>query len=448
MKGASSSPPAQAFAALPPRQPAQAIVLIALLMIVLLAFIGLAVDGGTLYFTQRNTRNAADAAMLAATYQLCRGGTPAEVQASGLMAAEANGFNNDGATNRVTVNNPPTTVSVPGNPNEYVEVLIWADSPTYLIQLVYPGPTETTARAVGHCRPGGEAVPFSGYALVGLATLNPNMPDAVNAHGNSLVRIYCGGVFSNSTHGSESMWVHGTPDIEATDTSGVTDPNHPAYGLCNGATPQNGAAGGIRVSGAASISPAGIPNQPPITDPLAGLGEPPNPGNCRNPWSVPQPLPPGCYSGFSVQPNQTMVLAGGGVYYFTGSVNIKGTFVEAAGSPGLMIFQKAGSFETTAQSTIRLHAMSSGEWAGMLFYQARDNTNDVGLWGGAEMDVTGTFYAPNAETFILRGNSNSRVVAQVLANAVDFAGTSDFEIIYDESKFYKTVVPPRIEISE
>src|SRR5258706_8029961 len=53
------------------RHPGQAIVLIAVLMVVLMGFKGLAVDGGELYFLQKNAQNAADAAVLAGLYEIC-----------------------------------------------------------------------------------------------------------------------------------------------------------------------------------------------------------------------------------------------------------------------------------------------------------------------------------------------------------------------------------------
>src|SRR5437588_843868 len=50
---------------LTPRQPAQVIVLFAIALIAMLAMVGVAVDGGTLYVQRRTAQNAADAAALA-----------------------------------------------------------------------------------------------------------------------------------------------------------------------------------------------------------------------------------------------------------------------------------------------------------------------------------------------------------------------------------------------
>src|SRR5437764_648826 len=53
-------------------QSGQAIVIIALAMIVLLLFVGLAIDGNRLFELKRHEQNAADAATLAGSYARCK----------------------------------------------------------------------------------------------------------------------------------------------------------------------------------------------------------------------------------------------------------------------------------------------------------------------------------------------------------------------------------------
>lgn len=125
----------------------QAIVLIAMVMVVLIAALGLAIDGGGLFFLWRNAQNAGDAAVLAAAYARCTGG---DITTAGLQAALANGFNNDGVSNTVYINNPPADGEGAGNSN-YVQVKISADKPPFFIQLVYKGPLEVTTDSVAYC---------------------------------------------------------------------------------------------------------------------------------------------------------------------------------------------------------------------------------------------------------------------------------------------------------
>ena len=133
-------------------QSGQAIVLMAFMMLVLMAFLGLAIDGGGLFFLHRDTQNATDAAVIAATYARCTSDDPNVVEFAGYQAAARNGFHNDGARDWVVVNNPPDSGTGAGE-SEYVEVMITAAKPSYFIQLVFPEPLRVTSRAVGRCSP-------------------------------------------------------------------------------------------------------------------------------------------------------------------------------------------------------------------------------------------------------------------------------------------------------
>ncbi len=128
-------------------QSGQVIILMAFGMMALLAVLGLAIDGGRLYFLERDAQNASDAAVLAATHALCTNGSdPAQ---AAREAAARNGFGAD----EVTVRNPDAGVLLnPGaDPNDYIEVIINADIPSYFIHLVYGGDLGVSTYALGHC---------------------------------------------------------------------------------------------------------------------------------------------------------------------------------------------------------------------------------------------------------------------------------------------------------
>ena len=88
----------------------QAIVILALAMIVLLAFAALAIDGGNAYVNRRRAQNGADAGALAGAHELIisRSGTATNIRAAINKAAEDNGM--------------PDSDGVPGNAvNTYVQ---------------------------------------------------------------------------------------------------------------------------------------------------------------------------------------------------------------------------------------------------------------------------------------------------------------------------------------
>ncbi len=178
-------------------QSGQAIILMALAMIALIGMLGLSIDGGGMFFLQRDAQNATDAAVLAATYALCAGGNQAAVENAGYEAAAANGFRNEGDRS-VSVSNPPLhgEKSVDsGAPDRfnYVEVSITANKPAYFIQVVYQGPLQVTTHAVGSCTP-----PFDA-SKVGAIFAISNVKECTNTVQTSGSTQYIeGGIFSNN----------------------------------------------------------------------------------------------------------------------------------------------------------------------------------------------------------------------------------------------------------
>lgn len=127
-------------------QSGQVIILMAFGMIALLGVLGLAIDGGRLFYLERDAQNAADAAVMAATYALCTGADPIN---AGVIAANENGFTGS----EVSVTWPVAADQIPAgeDPDEYARVEISADIPSYFIHLVYGGDLAVTTDAIGQC---------------------------------------------------------------------------------------------------------------------------------------------------------------------------------------------------------------------------------------------------------------------------------------------------------
>jgi hypothetical protein len=157
----------------------------AILIAAVIAFVGLAVDGGRAYYSQRTAQNAADNAALAGAWALCSGGN---VNNMAFASALVNGFDNDGITNSVRVYRPPSSGPNSGN-DEYIEVVITSSIESSFIKLVYSGEIESTVRAVGQCT----TFQFLSHALfAGSSSCN----NAINVTGSSA--IVSGGVHSNN----------------------------------------------------------------------------------------------------------------------------------------------------------------------------------------------------------------------------------------------------------
>lgn len=145
-------------------EPGQAIIIIALLLVVLLGLVALAIDGGDLYLLHRKAANAADAASIAAAYARCTGG---DYDLAAEQAAARNGFDAS-AIDLVITNAADGTM--------YTEAIVTAEKPKYFAQVIYDGPLTVHARSEAFCRQEGGGAPGNNYALYA----GSNCSDALN----------------------------------------------------------------------------------------------------------------------------------------------------------------------------------------------------------------------------------------------------------------------------
>jgi Flp pilus assembly protein TadG len=187
-------------------KPGQALVLVALLLVLLLGISALAIDGGGVMFLQRDAQNAADAAALAAARYKCTHASEASpypnAVAAGKTAATQNGFTtgqNGSLARNVTVevqvgsdfaSQPilPTTVSS----SKYAVVRINAEKPSFFAHLVSKTPLAVTVSASAICDPGAT---FSNVGAI-YAYGTTCGDDQVNWQGSNAT--ICGGVNSGS----------------------------------------------------------------------------------------------------------------------------------------------------------------------------------------------------------------------------------------------------------
>lgn len=172
------------------KETGQALVLIALLMVILLGMLGLAIDGGGMFLLWRDAQNAVDAAALQAAFAYCTNGEDLiDAQAAGFRAALDNGFNNID-DNIVTIDRAVTVLGatspeLPANAtvlNDIIYVGIQAEKPAYFIQLIYGGPLNVNVHALGVCNAGGDNI-FDGYAIYAMGT------DGLCSTGNDEVKL-------------------------------------------------------------------------------------------------------------------------------------------------------------------------------------------------------------------------------------------------------------------
>src|SRR5438128_10501036 len=226
----------------------QIVVSAALLLTVLVSFMGLAVDVGYMVDYRRRMTAAADGAAVAAAWEVKRNGVNSRFILAAQQAAAANGFQQGTNGVTITVNRPPLSGDYVGKKN-YVEVLIKQARPTFFLRVLNIKSTTVAARAVA----GAEDNPGCIYVL------DPKADSAFTVNGAATINAPSCNIFVNSTS-STAMRVVGGACVKA----------H----LIN----LTGAAVGCS-------TPAPSTSVPPVADPFADL-QPPTPGSCLSPVSV------------------------------------------------------------------------------------------------------------------------------------------------------------------
>jgi hypothetical protein len=214
----------------------QAIVLVALFMVVLIGMLGLAIDGGGMFLLWRDAQNAADTSVLKSAFTRCTSANATSnswIQA-GIDEAAQNGF---------PASDPNATVTVQtwANDSNFVEVIIEADKPAYFIQFVYQGPLTVRARALAFCQRAFDPSTIGG--MVGLMDCSTcaNSTEHVtlsgsNAYFDGPIRSNCGvEITVNSSPGSTSGITGDVNSVGDTDLQG----NIPVGGDIDANNPDN-----------------------------------------------------------------------------------------------------------------------------------------------------------------------------------------------------------------
>jgi hypothetical protein len=187
------------------REAGQAVALLVLGFVGLVAFAALAIDGSRIYAELRHAQNAADNAALAAAWSKCLG---RDFTSQGLMLARENGYDNDGVGDIVTVYHPPTVGAHSGNSN-YLEVTIVSNFSAALMQFIRPGGLQVTVRAVAMCV---EEVPDAHAALHTIGSVC----------NNSLRWAGSGNTVQGSLHSNNDIQVTGNNNLAVGNVNYVT----------------------------------------------------------------------------------------------------------------------------------------------------------------------------------------------------------------------------------
>lgn len=392
-------------------QRGQQLVLVALLLPLLIAVLGLVLDIGVVLVRQRRIQTAADAAATAAGMVLYHQGRATAVDTALYYAAQ-NGYSNNNPAVSIRIHQPPASGTYAGNA-QYIQIEIREQ-----------------------IRPVFAAVVWNGHFTVrGMATAGYSLK-ALGADLFALKDTACNGYVSLAMNGNQGM-------IRA--VNGVVQVNSPcpnAVSVGNGNIDAR-TTGAINIVGPSYSSkpnsifvPPATLNAPPIPDPLAGLPVPGTAGCPPRTGPVNGVYLPGVYAA-NFNPNFNYPFDGrsgecNSVFYFQGSLSTNSSTITIING---MFYFHTGSLILGGDAKLHGTAPTGGPYAGMLIFLGRNNTGTVYLHGNpvancstAAAAVKGIVYAP-AGTIVVQGTSDQCYAGALLGWIIEQNGNATTTLV-------------------
>jgi hypothetical protein len=367
------------------RQFGQALVFVALSLVVLTGVVGLSIDLGYMRYTKRRLQTAADSAAIAGASELKDG----NFRTAAFNDSKSNGFEDGVNDVKVNAYHPPKDPPFVGkvNANEYVEVQVHQDAPTFFMRIFGVKTTPLSATAVAQL--GSSKGCVYALGLLGGITVNGD----VNAPG-------CGVV-------DNAILTIGGGCITASSIGVV-----------------------LQLLGGGCTNPPPILGIAPTADPLGYLVPPPVP-RCTFPRTVvvnsrtATTLNPGVYCGGIriANTNTGPVTFQTGVYYLTGGAGLQiGGSGDVSGT-GVVFYvtgdapvQIGGTGNVTL--TAPTNSPAPGIPGGVLFFQDRGDTQGASINGNLTLE--GALYFPSA--ILNLGGNVSSTYAIIVGQIIRFNG--------------------------
>ena len=428
MKGFNSEvPPRGVLAGLARDRRGALAVMLALMLPIMLGFVGLGVEVGFWYKSRRDLQSVADAAAIGGAYEVKDGFTSTTITATATTEATRNGLDTASGETIAVNYQYPTSGSYTGDDNA-VEVLITRPITLMFSRVVaafYGGGTVGTsvtanARAVATLSTIGEACVLAldtsgtGIDVGGSATItfdncqsasNSTDADALAATGSGTLTTDC--YYTAGGVSDTSQMTFDTDCTAKTSAAALPDPYSTLAGP--GGTCAAGYESGYTHNVTTSVAIGHTAGSPDYVNPFV---------ICGDLWikKGTVTLNPGLY-----------VIDGGDL-----KSNATGSFVGTGVTIVLRNEARINNFNGSSTVTLSapVPADSAGGWEGILFYQDRDTSsactgnNCNTLNGNSSTTFQGAVYFPNQEINFSGGNEGTSTCLQIVALRVGFSGNS------------------------
>ena len=379
----------------------------------LLAFAGLTLDGGFLYYERQRAQAAADAGAYAGALELRRGST-SWIVPSAKDDAKLNGFDDADPDITVTVNHPPASGPRLGDSN-FVEVIVQSLAPTTLMRVVGPSASTVAARAVA-----GISADYSGPCVL---ALNDSANGAITVSGTANLDAPTCDIVTRSLS-NDAITANGGGCIAAQTIAFATG---------------TGTTGGYTANGQNCLSPEPTGIIPP-EDPYSTLVEPDKNSVTQQANNRTQvtggstTLSPGYYKG-------GIKITGGDVTLNPGLYIVDGFDVSGGNisGDGVTIYNtgdglKNISFSGNAYSELIATNDTSSPYNNILFFNSRNSTCGNPCAGSINGTSSSTFegvmYFPTVH-LDYAGTEDQSAFSQIIADTIRFTGTSLVTLDWD-----------------
>jgi hypothetical protein len=432
----------------------QVLVLLVLVIVGLLAFTALAVDGGMLFADRRGAQNASDAAVLAGGYRIANtlddfnlgfsinygawdcGNVQAVIEIAegeAYIQASTNGYPVVGESSLLM---ECSTEDFGSYEDRYVDttVEIISEVETSFIHFAYGGPMENTVTAISRVRP---RMPLAfGYAIYAHRDDCPNSnTGGVRFDGGNQVTVQGGGIMSDACIVASGSSVR--VNVSGGEINHITgwDPN-----------------------GAPVVIPTPTQQVHRLPDWALLFPEPDCSGLSAASSNGDGTISAGIYSGINVT-NDEQLTMNPGLYCFDGNFTINGNNDSFVIGEGVTIYMRSGNLSTNGNATVRLSAPNfvdedNDGVTGVLVYLGPDNEGEVDLTGNSESYYSGTIFGENEASRIEvggTGDMSSGCFAgipcfgtQLIAGTVKVHGNAIINITFNDEFVY--ALPARLTL--
>ncbi len=404
------------------------LIVTALSIITLVAFVGVVFDTGYLGWMRERAQNASDAAVMSAMLDLKNGDTLSTATTDGQADASTNGFTNGAGNTTVAINNPPLYGSYAGN-TAYVEAVVRKQVPNLFMALL--GQNTTTVGARSTAAIGGNGTSGCIYAL------DPTASRAISLAGSNTITFNCS-AYSES-NSSSAYYSEGsiTLDLSHTARVGVVG----SYQMNNGTYMIDDSTGN-------SETPVTVTSP---GDPLASIAAPTGGTlvassssyydmNSKPPNNT---LQPGVYCGgltFGNTNGATFTMNAGTYVMAGGGFTVQSLGIVSA-TAGVTIYNTTGSgyacsqsysfspININGQSTFNINAPTTGSLAGIAIFQDRNitSTSQNQIVSQTNSVINGALYFKNSP-LLWSGSNTTNGYMILVADTITINGNSGLTV--------------------